>query len=481
MSEKNRNIELLEEIVSGIDAGELSGENYIPEKYRYEHLLGLFRLVPYLDGAAALYEQIYDLTIENAKKYIDAKHKRGEKIRVAFLTISAAEWQADSLYRELASDDRFECFVVIAPLVDRDRNSMLDTYLQTSKSLGGCGYCIKQGYDVENDRFIGWDEMGGIPDVLIHLTSWYESVSPQLRLTSLPLRTLNIYIPYSMHTGDSKDSAHVISCVYNKDIVNMCYKVYADSPRDLNGYQQYGLLRGKNVVYSGYIKMDFFLEDKEYLPEDVANTWKIPEGIDASSVKKVVIAPHHSLMGYGGLQFATFAQNYYFWPYLAEKYKDKVAFIFKPHPNLRIRAVEAKLFNSYEEYDAYIDRFASLPNVKVVQEADYLDIFATSDAMVMDSVSFLAEYMYADKPLLFLTKKGQAFSDLGEQLVSAYYTTEGNNYVGIEQFLCDNVLKNEDWLKTKRREIYKKELDYLTANNKTATQRILEDIVILLS
>ncbi len=476
MSEENKYVKLLEEVLNGVDAGEFSGANYLPEKYTYEHLLALFRLVPYLDGGATLYKQIYELTIRNAKRYIATKHKYGEKIKVAFLTISAAEWQADSLYRELASDERFECFVVVAPLVDRDRNSMLDTYLQTCKFLEGRGYCIKQGYDVENNRLIGWEEMGGIPDVLVHLTSWYESVSPQLRFTNLPLRSLNIYIPYSMHTGDNKDSSHVISCVYNKDIVNMCYRVYADSPRDLKGYQQHGLLQGGNVVYSGYIKMDFFLDEKEYSEEKIRSIWKIPQEVDVNKVKKVIIAPHHSLMGYGGLQFATFAQNYYFWPYLAEKYQTEVSFIFKPHPNLRIRAVEAKLFGSYEEYDAYIEKFASLPNVRVVQEADYLDIFATSDAMIMDSVSFLAEYMYADKPLLFLTKKGQAFSALGNQLISAYYAAEGKDYCRIEKFLCENILGEDDWLKEKRQEIYRQELDYLTSNGKTATQRILEDI-----
>lgn len=481
MNDENKCVKLLEELLNGVDAGDFSGMNYLPDKYRYEHLLALFRLSAYLDGGVILYRQIYELIIENAKKYIADKHRRGERIRVAFLTISAAEWQADRLFKELNGDARFECFVVVAPLVDRDKNSMLDTYKQTSDFFRNSDYCVKEGYNIETDDFIGWDEMGGIPDVLVHLTSWYESISPKLRLTELPLRCLNIYIPYSIHTGDSKDSAHVINCVYDKDIVNMCYRVYADSPWDLKGYQQYGMLQGQNVVYSGYIKMDFFLENRGYSNSELEKIWKVPMGISVNDVKKVIIAPHHSLMGYGGLEFATFAKNYYFWPYLATKYEKNISFVFKPHPNLRIRAVEAKLFDGYEEYDKYIEKFASMPNVRVVQEGDYLDIFATSDAMIMDSVSFLAEYMYADKPLLFLTKKGQAFSKLGERLLNGFYTEAGNDYCRIEQFLDDVILGENDFLKERRQAIFRQELDYQNQNGRTATQQILKDFMGLFS
>ena len=41
----------------------------------------------------------------------------------------------------------------------------------------------------------------------------------------------------------------------------------------------------------------------------------------------------------------------------------------------------------------------ALPNAKVVEEESYLDIFATSDGMIMDSASFIGEYLYVNKPL----------------------------------------------------------------------------------
>lgn len=83
--------------------------------------------------------------------------------------------------------------------------------------------------------------------------------------------------------------------------------------------------------------------------------------------------------------------------------------MFKPHPNLRARVVQAHAFESEEAYDTYLEEWNKLPNACVMQEEDYRSAFATSDGMIMDSCSFIAEYMYVDKPLLFLKRDGQAF------------------------------------------------------------------------
>ena len=142
---------------------------------------------------------------------------------------------------------------------------------------------------------------------------------------------------------------------------------------------------------SGYIKMDQLYRMKEWNEEEIREIWKIPAGKKADEMKRVIIAPHHSFMGYGGIKYSTFARNAWFLLYLAQKYQDKVSFIFKPHPNLRLRAVEAGVFENYEEYDRYVEEWNALPNAKVVQETDYLDIFATSDGMIMDSAIKEAE------------------------------------------------------------------------------------------
>ena len=45
---------------------------------------------------------------------------------------------------------------------------------------------------------------------------------------------------------------------------------------------------------------------------------------------------------------------------------------------------------------------------------EYRAYFASSDAMILDSVSFMAEYLYVHKPALFLTREGERFNEFGE-------------------------------------------------------------------
>ena len=124
----------------------------------------------------------------------------------------------------------------------------------------------------------------------------------------------------------------------------------------------------------------------------------------------------------------------YFWIYLAKKYENQISFIFKPHPNLRTRAIEAEVFRDAGDYERYIDLWEKLPNARVSAEESYLEIFATSDGMIMDSNSFLAEYMYVNKPLLFLTREEQTFNKLGRSIVDTYDQCDGRDYMGLKVF-----------------------------------------------
>ena len=87
---------LVNELMDGADRGDFSGEK-IPEKYTYQHLYALFILSHYLDDGKKLYELIYDLTMKCDSANIHRKSVAGEKIKVAFVVISAAEWGAEQI------------------------------------------------------------------------------------------------------------------------------------------------------------------------------------------------------------------------------------------------------------------------------------------------------------------------------------------------------------------------------------------------
>ena len=106
-----------------------------------------------------------------------------------------------------------------------------------------------------------------------------------------------------------------------------------------------------------------------------------------------------------------------------------------------------------------------------------MDIFATSDGMIMDSASFLGEYLYVNKPLLFLTRKEQAFNSLGEKTLSCYYTAKGEDYIAIEQFVERVILQGEDMMEDIRTQVFAEELDYADTNGCSASEFIYKDIM----
>ena len=477
MLSQERCVLRIREIIEGSDHGDFSQISDIPEEYTYEHLAALFQMRNQLDGGENLYRQLYHIAMANAESHIQVKASAKEVLQVAFMSYSAAQWPAEKLYRDLEQDERFHPYIIVSPLVNRDPQNSLNGYNQTLTWYRDNGYEVKGGL---TDRVLGWDELGGIPDIVVHLSSWYECIPDEQQFLRLPWRCLNLYIPYGMYLADNRDHSYAFNCVFNKDIINMMWRVYTDSKLEKQQYEMNSVLKGENAVFSGYLKMDEFYETEKGSSDLQTELWKYPEGTNPKNYKRVIIAPHYTIQPSAMLVSSTFQDNFYFWIYLAKKYQDSVTFLFKPHPNLRGSAVEAGLFRSYEAYEEYLELWNRLPNAKAITESSYIDYFRSSDAMIMDSLSFIGEYLYVHKPLLFLTRPEQTYNAVGEKLIEAHYQTKGNRYIEIEAFLKNVVLKGEDDMKSQREDIFETYLDYRKQTGRYAHEIIYSDLLTLI-
>ena len=136
----------------------------------------------------------------------------------------------------------------------------------------------------------------------------------------------------------------------------------------------------------------------------------------------------------------------------------------------------AGVFESHEAYEDYLREWNELDNAKIVQEGTYADYFMTSDAMICDSVSFLAEYQFTGKPLLLLTRPEQAFNEFGDIIRNILYQCKGEDLKGIEQFVEDVVIRDKDYMKTQRMQFFDEKLDYFKKNKSTASKQIFDEI-----
>jgi len=468
----------LTQLLDGVDAGDFSNIESIPETYTYRHLNALLYFIAGgMKHGEQYYEKIYNLVLAHGKAKIKEKTKNQEKIKIAFLVASSAQWPAEKVYWLMQENEKIDCYIVVCSYRDRDPKDAQYVFEKTYDFFVKKGYNVKKAYDFENDQTVTWEQNGGTPDVIVHISPWYGSFVEEYQIENLPLKCLNCYIPYGMYVSDNLTGDFASKYIYNKPFVNMLWRVYADSIINLHGYQLYGLLKGKNAKYSGYCKMDYFFEKKEFHEKELRKLWKMPEHKRPQEMKRVLIAPHHSVLDDMVVSYSTFHQNLYFLLYLAEKYKEEISFIYKPHPNLRHKSVQAGIFRDIDGYDAYVSKWDCLPNAKSVDEDDYLQLFASSDGMIMDSASFIAEYMYTNKPLLFLTKDTQAFNQLGKIAVENHYQAEGNDYYRIEKFLCDVILQGNDSKKVLRQQIFEEHLDYMHHNHCLASEYIYNDMI----
>ncbi|MBR0092073.1 MAG: CDP-glycerol glycerophosphotransferase family protein [Lachnospiraceae bacterium] len=471
-------LRLLTELMDGIDRGDFNDPASLPVKYTYDHLSSLFYYADELEGGRELYRDMWKIAMDCALYHVKAKASRGEKLRVFFLTYSAAEWPAESLYKLLVADSRFDVHILVCKMTQMHPEVALTRFRTTLDYFISHGYRTVAGFDEKNDCDLNYMRLGGFPDILINLTPWIRNLSPFLSPLNLPLKCLNLFIPYGFHTADSTDGSYLHDIIYNAHLASIVWRVYSFSVSENEGYRAHSFLSGDNTLFSGFPKMDCFMAG--YPPADEAEIrtlWKIPDDKPVQSLRRVIIAPHHSLMPDQLVSFGTFSHNARFLQELARQIGDSVTFILKPHPNLRLTAVNSGLFPDFASFDAYIDEWNRMPNARVVTEDQYLDLFRTSDAMIMDSGSFLAEYLYVNKPLLFLTKEGQAFSTLGERTLSAYYTVPGTDFDGITNFLKRVVIDGQDEKESARAQVFAEELDYVSLNGCLAGERIYQDIL----
>lgn len=398
------------------------------------------------------------------KLYVTVYQKLHEKkkLRVAFVLYSAAMWSCSELYNLMIADDRFDPYVIVAKYTNDSNRKTWPTFQMTQEFFKKRDIpYITVRDDVAKGR--GWIEMGE-PDIVFYLTPYHTLLPEEINQGYLPCKVLTVYIPYSYMLIKAEEKYDAPGFAYS-------WKHFCDSEAYRELLIKHNHLYKRNTFFVGYPKMDVFYEHKKY-DEDLL--WKNATG----GKKKIIYAPHHSLrdLTYCSSHFSTFDKNYRFMLELAKKYSDTTTWIYKPHPNLKKTVIMAGVFESHEAYEDYLREWNELDNAKIVQEGTYADYFMTSDAMICDSVSFLAEYQFTGKPLLLLTRPEQAFNEFGDIIRNILYQCKGEDLKGIEQFVEDVVIRDKDYMKTQRMQFFDEKLDYFKKNKSTASKQIFDEI-----
>ena len=394
------------------------------------------------------YNALMEYVFAKSAQFISRKNK----IKVGFILFDSSMWCGDDLYNFFNNDERFEPTIFFSLLADGSKNKLVN-----NNFLHGL-----EQFKSRNLNVVAITDQNFVPptqDVLIFLTPYQEMIPPAFRFEHINVKTLITYIPYAFDSSRYYDGKNI-------PLIHLAYKVFLHSDIVLNFYDKIckvGLSRGG--VYSGYPKMDVFFKSNEQLHFD----WKIAR----PNSKKIIWAPHWSIVG--GVRYATFQWNYKFM-YEFAKAHPEISWVVKPHPHLLFSAVTTNVFPSNAAFEKYLQDWNDLPNAQVYTGAYYQGLFATSDGIIHDCGSFTSEYQYTHKPMIFLTREGEQFNELGEELMKHIYCVDGKNLNEIAALMKKVFIKGKDPKFGERMKFFNEHMNYFKTNGMTASEFIYKNI-----
>lgn len=379
------------------------------------------------------------------KDQLDAMHALKSKLdsdqplEVAFLLTIPGMWKSDYLFKAMEANPHYHPYFVIYPysaFKGFDKSHLDDTIEKTRVFLEQKGYEYVIPYDKKTGK---WQDINKTlrPDV-VFFTTPYKDIPPQYYIYNFR-HTMTCYVPYS----------YICMKLYemNYDMIfhNLVGMHFLETDTHLEIGRKTARNGGENMHVSGYPGIEILLTP-EYQPKEV---WKRQE----HPKKRVIWAPHHTIGD--TFNISTFLDYYDTMLELTHKYEDTIQFVFKPHQLLRFKLEQ--LWGK-ERTDAYYDSWNAYPNTQL-EESNYVDYFLTSDAMVHDSGSFTTEYIYVQKPVMFLVKGEsdiEKFNPIGQGCFANHY--QGHSAEEIDEFLQKVVLDGDDTMKPQRDKFYN---DYL--------------------
>ncbi|KUJ61886.1 CDP-glycerol--glycerophosphate glycerophosphotransferase [Flavobacteriaceae bacterium CRH] len=376
--------------------------------------------------------------------------RKKEKVKVAFFLIHESVWKYDVLYDLMLQHPRFEPQIFVCPAVNFGMENMLFEMDKSFDAFKKKGYNVIKTFDKVTGEYLDIKKTFA-PD-MVFFTNPYEGLQDYRYYTKQFSDILTCYVPYAIMTVN-------YDFIYNLKFHNLVWKIFSETPIH-NKIAQKQKNKGRNNVLTGYPGFDLLLINKN--PD--STVWKN----NNSNLKKIIWAPHHAMEEWN--KVANFLEYYDFFLELADKYSDKIQIAFKPHHLLRIK-LEQEYWGK-EKTDIYYNKWMDLPNGQC-ENGEYTDLFLTSDALIHDCGSFMAEYLVTGKPSLFMIRNESVmehWNTFGEKAIAAHYQSRNKNQV--IDFIENVILNENDWMKEERDNFLQSSL--IPKNKPTASENILD-------
>lgn len=381
------------------------------------------------------------------------KIRKKEKVKVVFFLIHDSVWKYEGVYKLMEADERFEPIVIVCPCVNYGEEIMLHDMRKAFTVFKEKGYNVIKTLDEATGAWL--DVKKEIKPDIVFFTNPYNLTKPQYYITCWK-DSITFYVPYGFMITDRPQMQ------YNTLLHNLVFGFFYESKFQIEQAKKNASNKGINSIDVGFPGIDDLL----FPGKVINNVWK------NNDFKKIIWAPHHTIETENEVfNYSNFLEYYEIMFSIAEKYRNKVTFSFKPHPILK-----SKLYKHIEwgkeKTDEYYSRWKNISNGQL-EEGEYLDLFLTSDAIIHDSGSFMVEYISMNKPALYMIRNSiieSGFSILGKAVLDSHY--KSYNKQDLITFIEKVIINHEDPLKNQRLNLINNFLK--PPNSKKASQNIME-------
>jgi hypothetical protein len=402
-----------------------------------------------------LYEKYLIAGMPAHYKRAEETYGKVKKPKVAFFVIHSSVWKCDGLYKKMEAGGIFNPVIVVIPSLAFNEEIMHREMEETTALFAKKGYNVIPAYDKQTGK---WLDVAKDPDpAVIVFTNPHEISKPEYSIVKF-LDRLTCYIPYTFQIS------HLYDFQYNQLFHNLLWKSFCQSSMHLGFARKYARNKGLNGVVTGYPGVDIF-RDSSYVPAD---RWKKKE----KNIKRIIWAPHHTI-GNDPLTYSNFLVYSQVMIDLASKYSDRIQIAFKPHPILRSKLSSPGIWGK-EKTDEYFRTWQELKNGQL-ETGEYGDLFLTSDAMIHDSASFLAEYLAVNKPVLYTARDSEVtgrMNEFGKMAFRQHYLAKSEE--DIYSFIDNVVQGGDDPLYTRREEFSREYL--FPSDGISATESIYNEL-----
>ncbi len=351
------------------------------------------------------------------------------KCRILFLASSLPMWRYDELTTLLLADKRFEIQIGLIPFrgfTEADRRNDVEKMANHFSSKGFPFRVIDNFSELKREFK---------PDMIVYPQPYefsYEDVQADW-LNNRDL--LLIHTPYSVPLTR-------LEWYINNSMHNLAWRLYLATEIHRGVSRDLADNRGENVRVVGEPKLDLFAAEASSDP------WKQPG--DGKKRKRLIWAPHFSVVSYNMFDRPDFNWTYRIMRGLAEQYADRLQIAFKPHPRLKAELYQHPEWGK-ERTDEFYAFWENSPTTQL-ETGDYIDLFKTSDAMIHNCGSFTAEYLMVNKPAGYTTGNLEEIkadmNDFGRACQDAHYTLTSAE--DIRDFIDRVVLGGEDNMSAER-------------------------------